>query len=59
MIFNCKSINLGSRQNSRLKTNNVYDLNINYRNIISSTKKILYSKKKISLKKIPIIQKLK
>ena len=59
MIFNCKSINLGSRQNSRLKTNNVYDLNINYRNIISSTKKILYSKKKISLKKNPYYSKIK
>ena len=59
MIFNCRSINLGSRQNSRLKTKNVYDLNIEYKAIISTTKKILFTKKKINSIKNPYFSKIK
>ena len=41
LFFNCKTINLGSRQNSRLKTKNVFDFDLKIRNIIIKIKKIL------------------
>ncbi len=41
LFFNCKTINLGSRQKSRLKTKNIFDCDLKTRNIIIKTKKIL------------------
>ena len=41
MFFNCKTLNLGSRQESRFKTNNILDCNLNLQKIISEVKKLL------------------
>jgi UDP-N-acetylglucosamine 2-epimerase len=41
LFFNCKTINLGSRQKSRLKTKNVFDCDLKIKNIILKTRKIL------------------
>ena len=41
LFFNCKTINLGIRQKSRLKTKNIFDCELKVENIIKKTKKIL------------------
>ena len=41
LFFNCKTINLGIRQKSRLKTKNIYDCELNVKNIIKKTETIL------------------
>ena len=41
LYFNCKTINLGNRQKSRLKTKNIFDCDLKTRNIIIKTRKIL------------------
>ena len=41
LFFNCKTINLGIRQKSRLKTKNIYDCELNVNKIIKKTEKIL------------------
>jgi UDP-hydrolysing UDP-N-acetyl-D-glucosamine 2-epimerase len=74
LFFNCKTINLGTRQKSRLKTKNIFDCELKVENITKKTKKILklktnfrnilnpyYSKKKFNNldKKILKLLKLK
>jgi len=74
LFFNCKTINLGIRQKSRLKTKNIFDCELKVENITKKTKKILklktnfrnilnpyYSKKKFNNldKKILKLLKLK
>lgn len=49
LFFNCKTINLGSRQKSRLKTINIFDCDLNESDIIKKTKKII--KLKVNFKK--------
>ena len=39
LFFNCKTINLGSRQKSRFKSSNVYECKIDYRKILDLFKK--------------------
>lgn len=41
LFFNCKTINLGSRQKSRLKTKNIYNCDLKINNIILKTRKVL------------------
>ena len=48
VAFKCPVINVGSRQNGRLKPKNVFDVECNDFKIIKKIKKILFSK---SLKK--------
>lgn len=74
LFFNCKTINLGTRQKSRLKTKNIFDCELKVENITKKTKKVLklktnfrnilnpyYSKKKFNNldKKILKLLKLK
>ena len=69
LFFKCKTINLGNRQKSRLKTKNIYDCKLNAKSIINKTKQILklktnfkntnnpyYSKKKINYLDIKILK---
>ena len=51
LFFNCKTINLGIRQKLRLKSKNIFDCELNVKNIIKKTKKIL--KLKTNFKNIP------
>ena len=48
LFFNCKTINLGSRQKTRLKTRNIYECDVNYSSILKKTSKILSLKKDFS-----------
>ncbi len=48
LFFNCKTINLGSRQKTRLKTRNIYECDVNYSSILKKTSKILRLKKDFS-----------
>ena len=43
-LYICKTINLGNRQKSRLKTENVFDCDLNMKDIIIKTTKVLNSK---------------
>ena len=44
LFFKCKTINLGNRQKSRLKTRNIFDCDLNMKDIIIKTTKVLNSK---------------
>ena len=50
LFFNCKTINLGNRQKSRLKTKNIFDCDLKIKNIVTKTKKVLNLK--INFKKL-------
>ncbi len=50
LFFNCKTINLGNRQKSRLKTKNIFDCDLKMKNIVTKTKKVLNLK--INFKKL-------
>ncbi len=49
MFFNCKTINLGARQNSRYKTKNIYDCNIKNDQMLKIFNHLI--KKRINYKK--------
>ena len=59
LFFNCKTINLGSRQKSRLKTINIFDCDLNEKDIIKKTKKILKIKVNFEKKTNPYYSKKK
>jgi UDP-N-acetylglucosamine 2-epimerase (non-hydrolysing)/GDP/UDP-N,N'-diacetylbacillosamine 2-epimerase (hydrolysing) len=48
-IFKCPSINLGKRQNGRLKSTNVFNVAINQKKIINQTNKCFSNKKIINI----------
>ena len=48
LFFKCKTINLGDRQKSRLKTKNIFDCDLKMKDIILKTTKILNLKNKFS-----------
>lgn len=48
LFFNCKALNLGIRQKSRLKTSNIFDCDLKEKDIILKTRKILNLKVKFN-----------